>query len=55
MRDAIKSSTGGVVIISHNSEFVQTLCTEYWEVKDGRCDMIGGGSDEDAEYGKDES
>jgi elongation factor 3 len=52
LTDAIKSFTGGVVIISHNSEFVQTLCTEYWEVKDGRCHVVGDGSDEDAEDGK---
>jgi elongation factor 3 len=49
LTDAIKSFTGGVVIISHNSEFVQTLCTEYWEVKEGRCHVIGDGSDDDAD------
>jgi elongation factor 3 len=51
LTDAIKSFTGGVVIISHNSEFVQTLCTEYWEVKEGRCHVVGDGSDEDPESG----
>jgi len=49
---AIKVFTGGVVIISHNSEFVNALCTEIWEVKDGTCNVKGGASDDDASDGK---
>lgn len=37
LTQAIKSFAGGVVIISHNSEFTEALCTETWLVKDGQC------------------
>ncbi|KAF8160839.1 P-loop containing nucleoside triphosphate hydrolase protein [Crassisporium funariophilum] len=33
---AIKEWTGAVVIISHNHEFVSSLCPEIWNVDDGR-------------------
>ena len=38
---AIKQFAGGVVIISHNSEFTKALCTETWHVKDGHCHIEG--------------
>ena len=37
LTQAIKSFGGGVVIISHNSEFTDTICTEKWVVRDGQC------------------
>lgn len=33
---AIKGYSGGVVMISHNEEFVGALCPEQWHVNDGR-------------------
>jgi elongation factor 3 len=33
---AIKKWTGAVVIISHNHEFVMSLCSEIWEIEAGR-------------------
>ena len=36
LTSAIKSFGGGVLIISHNSEFVDALCTEKWIVGDGK-------------------
>jgi elongation factor 3 len=36
LTQAIKSFGGGVIIISHNKEFTDALCTEHWLVKDGR-------------------
>jgi elongation factor 3 len=36
LTQAIKSFAGGVVIISHNKEFTDALCTEHWLVKDGK-------------------
>ena len=41
LTQAIKSFHGGVVIISHNSEFTEALCTESWMVKDGKCIVEG--------------
>jgi ATPase subunit of ABC transporter with duplicated ATPase domains len=35
LTQAIKDFAGGVVIISHHSEFTDTLCTEKWLVQDG--------------------
>ncbi|RLV91603.1 NU+ prion formation protein 1 [Spathaspora sp. JA1] len=32
---AIREWSGGVVMISHNSEFVGALCPEQWHIKDG--------------------
>jgi hypothetical protein len=32
---AIKSFDGGVLLISHNSEFTSTCCSETWRVADG--------------------
>uniref|UniRef100_A0A060TFN6 ARAD1D24552p n=1 Tax=Blastobotrys adeninivorans TaxID=409370 RepID=A0A060TFN6_BLAAD len=33
---AIRDWTGGVIMISHNEEFVGALCPEQWHVKDGK-------------------
>jgi elongation factor 3 len=35
LTQAIKNFHGGVIIISHNAEFTDALCTEQWIVKDG--------------------
>ena len=31
---ALKSFTGGVLVISHDQYFIQQVCTQLWEVKD---------------------
>ncbi|RPA78524.1 ABC transporter [Ascobolus immersus RN42] len=33
---AIKEFKGGVIVISHNNEFVSALCSEQWTVENGR-------------------
>lgn len=38
---AIKNYEGGVVVISHNSEFTSALCTEQWNVNAGRLNISG--------------
>jgi elongation factor 3 len=38
---AIKDFGGGVVIISHNAEFVSHICSETWQVNDGKCVVSG--------------
>lgn len=37
LTQAIKEFVGGVVIISHHSDFTNAICTETWMVKDGTC------------------
>jgi elongation factor 3 len=37
LTQAIKNFSGGVVIISHNKEFTDAICTEQWHVRDGQC------------------
>lgn len=41
LTQAIKSFAGGIVIISHNAEFTDAICTEKWLVQDGRCYTTG--------------
>lgn len=41
LTQAIKTFAGGVVIISHNKEFTDALCTETWLVEGGRCYTTG--------------
>ncbi|GCF01112.1 [NU+] prion formation protein 1 [Zygosaccharomyces mellis] len=41
MAVAIRDWKGGVVMISHNSEFVSALCPEQWIVEDGRLTQKG--------------
>eukprot|EP00605_Chrysophyceae_sp_TOSAG23-4_P000425 GSChrysophyteH1.ASY1.ANO1.482.1 assembled CDS len=38
---AIKSFAGGCIIISHNSEFTDSICTETWTVGNGSCLVEG--------------
>ncbi|KPI39646.1 [NU+] prion formation protein 1 [Cyphellophora attinorum] len=38
---AVREFRGGVVMISHNEEFVGALCPEQWHIKDGRLDHRG--------------
>jgi len=38
---AIRDFKGGVVMISHNEEFVGALCPEQWHVRDGRLESKG--------------
>lgn len=38
---AIRDFRGGVVMISHNEEFVGALCPEQWHVRDGRIEHKG--------------
>jgi len=34
--DAIKNYKGGVVVVSHDQHFLQSVCTEFWCVADGQ-------------------
>lgn len=38
---AIRDFKGGVILISHNEEFVGALCSEQWHVHDGRVALHG--------------
>ncbi|KAF4509871.1 hypothetical protein G6O67_001809 [Ophiocordyceps sinensis] len=38
---AIRDFKGGVILISHNEEFVGALCSEQWHVQDGRVALRG--------------
>jgi elongation factor 3 len=38
---AIREFKGGVILISHNEEFVGALCSEQWHVRDGRVAQRG--------------
>lgn len=38
---AIREFKGGVILISHNEEFVGALCSEQWHVKDGAVALRG--------------
>jgi elongation factor 3 len=41
---AIRDFKGGVILISHNEEFVGALCSEQWHVNDGRVAHRGSAS-----------
>ncbi|KPF45338.1 hypothetical protein IP76_08595 [Rhizobium sp. AAP43] len=41
MASAIKEYGGGVVIVSHHSEFVNQVCSEKWHVGGGKCEITG--------------
>jgi ABC-type cobalamin/Fe3+-siderophores transport system ATPase subunit len=41
LTQAIKGFQGGVVIISHNAEFTDALCSENWIVNAGACVVEG--------------
>eukprot|EP00232_Nephroselmis_pyriformis_P026903 CAMPEP_0182867122 /NCGR_PEP_ID=MMETSP0034_2-20130328/8549_1 /TAXON_ID=156128 /ORGANISM="Nephroselmis pyriformis, Strain CCMP717" /LENGTH=650 /DNA_ID=CAMNT_0024999461 /DNA_START=8 /DNA_END=1960 /DNA_ORIENTATION=- len=34
--EALKTFKGGMLIVSHNSEFVSKMCNEYWSVENGK-------------------
>lgn len=36
LANAIREWSGGVILISHNQEFISTLCPEVWHVENGR-------------------
>lgn len=38
---AIRDFKGGVILISHNEEFVGALCSEQWHVQDGQVALRG--------------
>jgi len=41
LASAIKEFGGGVIMVSHHSEFTDALCTETWAVADGKLTVIG--------------
>ncbi len=46
LEDALAEYTGTVVLISHDRHFIDAVCDEVWEVKDGRVTpFVGGYSD----------
>jgi len=47
LTQAIKNFAGGVVIISHHSEFVDRLCPTKWVVANGECSTVGEIEDEE--------
>lgn len=47
---AIRDWSGGVVMISHNSEFVSALCPETWTIADGRITTQGKSSIDAAKF-----
>ncbi|KAL8280925.1 hypothetical protein RQP46_006604 [Phenoliferia psychrophenolica] len=42
LMDALKVWNGGVIVISHDSTFVHTVCQELWVVGDGKCEKFYG-------------
>mmetsp|Transcript_4722 Transcript_4722/g.10315 ORF Transcript_4722/g.10315 Transcript_4722/m.10315 type:complete len:1185 (-) Transcript_4722:291-3845(-) len=42
LTQAIKGFAGGIVIISHNGEFTDAICSEQWDVRDGTVFTQGG-------------
>ena len=42
---ALKEYGGGIVIISHNREFIQSICSEIWTVGDGKVVIEGRNTD----------
>ena len=49
--EAINKFEGGVVIISHNSEFTDAICSENWYMDDGVLTVKGNTAAEDDEDG----
>ena len=47
LSQAIKGFGGGVLIISHNKEFTDALCTETWIVEGGKCTVDGGAEEKE--------
>ena len=38
---ALKEFEGGVLVITHNRDFSESLCTEVWAMRDGRLEASG--------------
>lgn len=51
LAEGIKAYGGGVVVISHNSEFTKTICPETWNVANGRI-LIDGATNVKAGQGE---
>ncbi|KAI7905306.1 armadillo-type protein [Cokeromyces recurvatus] len=49
LAQAIKEYGGGVVIVTHNREFSEALCTEVWKVDNGRLTPSGHNWEQEAE------
>lgn len=41
LTEAIKAFSGGIVIISHNKEFTDAICSEKWHVENNVCEVEG--------------
>jgi len=41
LAQAIKAFGGGVIMVSHHTEFTQALCVETWNLDNGRCGVNG--------------
>jgi len=39
--EALKVFEGGVLIITHNRDFSESICTEVWAMRDGRLEASG--------------
>jgi len=39
--EALKAFEGGVLVITHNRDFSESLCTEVWAMRDGRLEASG--------------
>ena len=39
--EALKTFEGGVLVITHNREFSESICTEVWAMRDGRLEASG--------------
>jgi len=39
--EALKKFEGGVLVITHNRDFSESLCTEVWAMRDGRLEASG--------------
>ncbi|KAJ9114949.1 hypothetical protein QFC20_001324 [Naganishia adeliensis] len=39
--EALKSFEGGVLVITHNREFSESICSEVWAMRDGRLEASG--------------
>lgn len=43
LQDALAQFKGGVVIVSHDERFIDTVCNEIWVCNDGRLSKFAGG------------
>lgn len=42
LSESLKEYGGGVIIISHSKEFVDSICSETWTVANGKVEVVGG-------------